>query len=218
MEDMKTKAIENIERKMEDMDEGSIRYRVLDNAKNFKTSWIELAQALYTVWRDKLYKEWGYQEFDNYVTKEIGIHKQTAVKLLRSYSFLEKEEPRYLMKEYNKEAESRAVPTYEAVDVLRQASSNKNLDREDYSRIKKYVLKDGKDAKEVKKELTEMIRKNEEELDPEEAREKKREAVVKRFVGTLKAISREIKMSKLLPARTIEEVERLIEKIEAEIE
>ncbi|MFH1381247.1 MAG: hypothetical protein ABIH57_03655, partial [Candidatus Omnitrophota bacterium] len=84
MTEIKTKAIERIETKMENMDGDSVRYLVLNSAKAFKKSWITLGQALYTVWKDKLYKNWGYNTFEAYTTKETGIRKQTALKLLRS--------------------------------------------------------------------------------------------------------------------------------------
>ncbi|MCX5715554.1 MAG: hypothetical protein NTV07_01580 [Candidatus Omnitrophica bacterium] len=36
MEELKTKAIKGIEKKMEGVEEGSYRYHVLESAKNFK--------------------------------------------------------------------------------------------------------------------------------------------------------------------------------------
>jgi len=216
MRDGKTRSIKNIEQKMEEISPESLRYQVLGNAKKFKTSWIELGQILYTVWKDKLHKGWGYSEFDTYTSKEIGIQKQTALKLLRSYAFLEKAEPRYLKKEYTEEVNAAQVPTYEAVDVLRRASANKEIDKEDYARIKKYVLEKGKDAREAQKDLTEMIKKNE-ELQPEEIHQKKSMVRVKRFLSLLKSIKQEIRASKTLPVKIADETDKLINMIESEI-
>jgi hypothetical protein len=201
---------------MEDLDRSSPRYKALACARDFKTSWIELGQMLYAIWKDKLYKEWGYREFETYASKEVGIRKQTALKLLRSYSFLEREEPRYLSREYNESAEAGAVPTYEAVDVLRKASGSKSVDRSDYEKIKKRVLEEGKDACEVRKDLV-RIRKENAELDPEEERGEKRKQVLKRFVSALKSVRKEIKASRMLPAELIKEADSLIHKLEAEI-
>ncbi len=53
------KSLRNIEEKMSSLEEGSLRYHVLESAKNFKSSWIELGRSLYSVFKDKLYKEWG---------------------------------------------------------------------------------------------------------------------------------------------------------------
>lgn len=204
-----------MEEKLKDLEPSSIRYQALDSAKSFKTSWITLGQILYTVWKDKLFRDWGYSDLDAYTSKEIGIRKQTALKLLRSYSFLEAEEPRYVQSEYNERAETSSIPSYEAVDVLRQARK-KDLDRGDYAKIRKYVLEDGKDARDVKKDLTDMM-KQREELDPEEARREKREKVLKRFVSSLRSISKEIRVSRLLPDKIAKEAEKVIEMIEGEL-
>lgn len=216
MNAIKTRSLENLEQKMEDMDQNSIRYLVLKSAKDFKTSWIELGRSLYSVWKDKLYKEWGYSEFDIYTAKEIGIRKQTAMKLLKSYYFLEKEEPAYLTREFADKQDAAVVPSLESVDCLRLAKSRKILDEEDYSKLKKDVFEKGKDARDIKSGLQVMIRERQ-ELEPEEAQEKKKVAVVKRLLGTLKSIKREIEILKILPAPVIKETENLIKKLEEEI-
>ena len=136
MEEHKPKSLKNIEDKMAALEEGSLRYHVLESAKNFKSSWIELGRSLYSVYKDKLYKEWGYSTFDAYTLKEIGIKKPTAMKLLRSYYFLEKEEPAYLKKDYTETADTAKLPSYEAIDLLRKAKDKKSLGEDDYTKLK----------------------------------------------------------------------------------
>ncbi|PIU40769.1 MAG: hypothetical protein COS99_08895 [Candidatus Omnitrophica bacterium CG07_land_8_20_14_0_80_42_15] len=216
MGDIKTKSIRNIEEKMGNVDSETIRYQVLQHAKSFKTSWIDLGQTLYTVWKDKIYKNWGYSKFDLYTSKEIGIRKQTALKLLRSYYFLEKEEPNYVNKEHVEGSNAASLPTYESVDVLRLASKKKDIDRTDYMAIKKDILEKGKDAREVKRDLTALIRQRE-ELEPEEAWKKKKVTAIKRLISLLKSVKEEIKISKLLPAQTLKEADHLIDKLESEL-
>lgn len=212
----KTKSLENIEQRIKQTDQSSVRYYVLKCAKDFKTSWVELGRALYSVWRDKLYKEWGYNTFEAYIAKEIGIRKQTAMKLLRSYWFLEKEEPQYLKNEYVESAEASKLPNYESVYVLRQAKSKSELDENDYASLKKEVFEKGRDARDIKKDLTALI-KQRRELDPKEAWEEKRLSTVKRFITTLKSLKYEIETSKLLPASLIKEAGELIKKLEVGI-
>ncbi len=216
MNPIKTKTLERIEEKMEYADDNSMRYRMLKCAKDFKTSWIELGQTLYSVWKDKLYKEWGYNQFDSYTTKEIGIRKQTAMKLLKSYYFLEKEEPSYLTKEHNQEANTSSIPTYQSVDVLRLANKKKTLDRVDYAQFKKKILQGGRDASQAKRDLTQLIRERE-ELGPEEVWQKKRITLLKRFLSTLRSIKMELKTTKLLPAQIVKDTEKLINRLETEI-
>src|SRR3989338_6044779 len=196
MQDTKTKALKDIDRKMDNLDPGSLRYQALESAKHFKTSWVELGRALYSVWKDKYYKEWGCVKFDSYAAREIGIRRQTAAKLLRSYYFLEKEEPDYLKEEFRESRDAAAVPSYEAIDVLRQAKNKEGLDKEDYANLKKEIFDSGKDAGEARRDLTSLIRQRREQ-DPGEAQEKRRLATVRRLLSTLKALKNEAELLKL---------------------
>lgn len=216
MDAVKTKSLRTIERKMEGLDRESFRFHVLESAKNFKRSWIELGRALSSVWKDKLFREWGYTSFEGYAAREIGIRKQTAMKLLRSYFFLEKEEPHYLKGDYAASANTAALPAYESIDVLRQAKNKKTLDDEGYAHLKKEVFEKGKPATDVRRSLTAMIRQRQ-EVDPEEAREQKRVTTVKRFLSVLKSLKQEIEISKLVPSPIIKDATSLIKKLEEQL-
>ena len=212
---LSTKSLARITHHMEGLDQDSLRYKVLLNAKNFKTSWLELGQALYSVWKDRLYKDWGYMTFDAYTSKEIGIKKMTAMKLLKSYYFLEKEEPSYLQKNYEPDEVNR-LPSYESVNVLRLAKNKRELDPGDYAHLKKYVFEMGGDAGDVKKDLTQLM-KQKEELEPAQARRKRRVAMIKRLLTALKTLRTDIETSKMLPASILNETSSLIQRIEQEI-
>ncbi|MCX5715553.1 MAG: hypothetical protein NTV07_01575 [Candidatus Omnitrophica bacterium] len=108
------------------------------------------------------------------------------------------------------------MPTYEAVDVLRRAKAKKGIGENEYNTLRKEVFEHGKDSREVRKELTAMIRQRE-ELNPQEARDKKRVSTLRRFLGILKALKQEIELSKLAPASIIKEASSLIKKLEEEI-
>ena len=213
---MKTKSLEKIEQKMEGIEKDSFRYQVLDSVKKFKTSWIDLGQALYVVHKDKLYKQWGFLTFEAYISKEVNIQKQTAIKLLKSYYFLEKEEPAYLNKSFIESGSASSLPNYETVNVLRLAKNRKELDEKEYASLKKDVLEKGREAKDVKKELTALIRQRE-NITPEEARKRKTEMSLKRFLSTLKSLKRDLEMSKIVPASILKDADALIKKLEAEI-
>ena len=216
MDEPKTKSLKKIEEKMQDLEEGSLRYHILESAKNFKSSWIELGRSLYSAWKDKMYKEWGFATFEAYVSREIGIRKQTAMKLLRSYYFLEKEEPQYLKDEFRQAAGPGELPSFETIDILRQAKNKKALDEADYTSLKKEVFEKGRDAQEVRKDVTAFIRQRT-ELDPEEAQEKRKLATVKRILGTLKSLKQEAEALKLLSASVLKELSGLIKKLEDEV-
>ncbi|MDP2927344.1 MAG: hypothetical protein Q8N80_00880 [Candidatus Omnitrophota bacterium] len=216
MEEIKSKSLKNIEAKMENLDINSLRYHILESAKNFKCSWIELGRSLYSVYKDKMYKEWGYVSFDIYVSREIGIRKQTAMKLLKSYYFLEKEEPQYLKNEYAASTQPAHLPSYESVNILRQAKNNKGLDENDYRDLKKEIFEKGRDAQELKKNLGVIIRQRQ-ELDPEAAQEKRRHSALKRLLGQLRLLKQEVAVLKLLPVPLIKDLDNLIKNIDQEI-
>jgi hypothetical protein len=216
MNTFKTKSLQNIDDKMQGIEESSFRHHVLKTAKDFKLSWIALGQALYTVWKDKVYKNWGFASIEGYATKEIGIKKLTVMKLLRSYYFLEKEEPGYLAKEYTESASPAAVPTYEAIDLLRKAKGKKTLDQTDYTNFKKDIFEKGKDIQQVKRDLTTLIRQRK-ELDPHKEKQRTKTLTIRRFLVTLKSMKREIEITHLLPASILKETESLIKKLEAEV-
>jgi len=144
------------------------------------------------------------------------VRKQTAMKLLRSYYFLEKEEPAYLDNDYISRQEAAAVPSYESIDVLRLAKDKKALEGHEYARLKKDIFEKGKDALQAKKDLTALIRQRQ-ELEPEEAYQKRRLSTLRRFLGTLKSLQGEMESAKLLPYPLLKEAAALISKLEQEI-
>ncbi len=188
-----------------------LRAHVSRCRNEFKSSWRNLAQALYTVWKDKFYKEWGYQTFDYYVAKEVFIRKHTAMKLIRSYRFLEEEEPQYLQDNSSADPEQR-VPGFEDVEVLRQA--RRHLDQNGYQNIKEDLFEKGRDAQIVKKDLTALIRQRK-EADPEEERTRQNRVIVRRCLSTLKSLRREIEMLRVLPGTIVKDIDELMVKIES---
>ena len=213
---MNQRSIRDLEERMAKMDGDSFRRHVLETAKGFKTSWVELGRALYSVYKDKMYKEWGYQTFEGYVVKEVGIRKQTSLKLLRSYYFLEKDEPGYLKEQYAGSENVAALPSYESIDVLRRAKGNKEVDKHDYVQLRKNIFEKGKDVSEVRKDLTALMRQRK-EVEPEEAWAQKKEKSVKRLLTTLRSLKREVEDLKIVPAAVITDLAKLIERLDAQL-
>lgn len=194
-----------------------IRDMVIESARNFKTSWVQLGQVLYSVWRDKLYCDWGFESFELYVGKEVGLQKKTAVKLLRNYFFLEKEEPKFIQQDNIQESAPNAVPNHDAVNVLRLAKARKELAPADYKQLKSDALENFKDASLLKKDLTAYIKRAEQES-PEEARRKERVKMLKKYVNSLKNLKRDAELLKIVPEECLETTNKLIQQMEAQLE
>lgn len=200
-----------------DVTASRIREDLQQHAKSFKTSWVALGQGLYAVYKDKLFYGWGYDKFEYYVEKELGIRKPTAVKLLKNYFFLEQEEPAYLTENYSDGRDSHQVPGYDAIDVLRSARRKKELTQEDYYGLREKVFEKGKDAALIRKDLTALM-KERKPVDPEEEKQKRNEVAVRKLLNAIRSFEKDMETLKLLPAKLIEDAKELMKKLEEEIE
>lgn len=215
---LKTRSIRDIEQKMAEIEPGSVRYNVLEAARNFKSSWIALGQILHMVYKDKYFKAWGFVAFEAYCKAELGLQKQTASKLLHSYYFLEKNEPQFLKDLQSPEkAGPKSIPSVDAVNVLRLAANNKELSEDDYQDFKKSVFDDGADVKDIKKQVGLRLRSLREEEDPEKARSQRRVSTLRRLYSTLRTLQKEVNIANLVSEKTAKELERLLGFLESEI-
>jgi len=204
-------------KQFDNLNSKEMRALVLQWAKDFKACWLKLSQALYTVHRDKLYEYWGYDNFENYVEREAGIKKPMALKLVKTYAFVEQQEPQCLHATFFEEREPSSLPEFEAVNVLRLARNNKDLTKDDYRGLRKGVMDDGKGAAVVRKELTALM-KQRKEVDPDEERQKRNTATVKRFLSAIHAFKRDAEALKLVPAKIVNKAMELFKELESELE
>ena len=134
----KSSAELHIEQIMQQLAPDSERYQALDSAKRFKSSWVELGERLAAVRQSSLFREWGYDAFEDYCSREIRIRKATADKLLLAYHYLEKSEPELLARR----KELKPLPDYRSVDLLRQAREEKNFSEEQYADLRKAIVEE----------------------------------------------------------------------------
>ena len=205
-----SKAIQQIEDRIAALEPGTIRHEALEAAKRFKTSWIELGRVLWTVYKEKKFREWGYLTFEAYCSKEIGIRAATAKKLLHSYYFLEKEEPSTL-KRLTAEPPAR-LPQVEAVNMLRLLSQKQDVPSEGYQKVRSYVLEKGGEPLQVRREVRSLLEAA--QPDPEAARAARRQATLRRMIGTLKAVRLELDAGHMVPKKLLSEIESLTHKLE----
>ena len=194
-----------------------LRRQLVQHSKDFKTSWVKLGQALYPVWKDKLFYGWGYDKFEYYTERELGIKQATAIKLLKSYFFLEKEEPKYLTGKFSEDREAKQVPGWDAVNILRMAKQKKEITAEDYSSLREAVFDKGRDAAAVRRDLVAMM-KERKEVDPDEERRMRNLAALRRMQNAIRSFKRDIETLKLVPAAIMEETDKLLKQIEKAID
>jgi hypothetical protein len=94
------------------------RVEVLRRTRQFKSSWLQLAEALSEVKREKHWERWGYDAFETYAKTELKLRGDTVEKLAGSYMFLHKRAPEVLQRDPLGDA---PMPSYQAIDFLRRA-------------------------------------------------------------------------------------------------
>lgn len=199
------------------MSNEELRIKTVEIAKKHKASWIELGQHLFSIYKNKLYKEWGYQAFETYCHKELGIKEATASKLIKSYSFLEKEEPRIVKPDYAEEETPRKIPDYEAVNLLRLARNNKHIPTNEFAVLRNDVLNEGKESKEVRAQVKKILEAHKPKDTPE-VREQKRNSVLKRLIGFLNAARTQLDEEDLVPDYLLKQMDALTQKLEDQLE
>lgn len=148
----KSNSERHIESIMEHLEPGSDRYDVLDKAKRFKSSWVELGEKLLAVSKKGHFREWGYGSFEEYCVQEIRIKRGTAEKLTMAYRFMEKEEPQLL----DRREELKPLPDYRSIDLLRKAKEEKGFSEEEYGDLRKSVVEEDRSHPTILKKYKEV--------------------------------------------------------------
>lgn len=191
----------------------TIREDIQEYAKHFKTAWLNLGRHLFAVYQDKMYHAWGFEKFEDYTEKELGLAKGLCQKLLKAYLFIEQQEPEYLQTDFAREREATRIPHYEGIDVLRLAKAKKELLAEDYQKLRHDVFDRGIPPAEVRKDLTALI-KERRPVDPEEEREKRQQTVIKKFLSALDTFAKDARHHMLVTDDVLDEIARLKKNLE----
>ena len=199
------------------VEQDELREKVLEVARRHKASWIELGQYLYTIQKNKMFKYWGYLEFDGYCTKELGIRPLTALKMVRSYMFLEREEPKVIESHSSGDESLRKIPSFEAVNILRLARKNKLLTSKELADIREDVLEVGKEPKEVRAHVRRLLS-DREVKDSAAVRKTRRNLAIKRLITVLANSKKELENENLLPAFLLKQMAELEKKLVDQIE
>ena len=143
------------------LDPGTKRHEALEIAIDFKRSWLRLASHLAEIQVAKLYREWGYRTFEAYGKHELHLKKETLLKLVRSYDFLNKHEKNTLdqaeRSHVDPEAPPAELPSYQALDILAEARQNPDLKEEDYRALRDQVFRDDPPPSTLRKLVKEKV-------------------------------------------------------------
>lgn len=112
-----TEKIEALLARLEQTGAEPRRLEALRSTQRFKRSWVELAEILVEIRRDKAYERWGYEDFHVYCAQELHLKRATVDKLTISFSTLKRLAPQVLQWD----GVERELPSLQAVDYFGKA-------------------------------------------------------------------------------------------------
>ena len=125
------------------------RVELLRRTRRFKSSWLQLGEALSEVKRSKTWERWGYESMEAYAKAELKLRMDTVEKLTGSYMFLHKSAPEVL----RRDPLASHLPSYQAIDFLRRAEERNEqsvreggdhtVSEETMGEVRKKVLDEG---------------------------------------------------------------------------
>ncbi len=198
-------------------EQDELRQKTVEVARRHKASWIELGQYLHTILKNKMFKYWGYIEFEHYCAKELGIRANTGVKMLRSYQYLEREEPKVIEAHFSEGQNPRKIPNYESVNLLRLARNNKQITPKEIAAIREDVFEEAKEPKEVRAFVRKLLS-DRQTKDIAEVRKSHRNSAIKRLISVLAHTKEELGSENLLPAYLLKQIDDLAKKLADQLE
>jgi polyhydroxyalkanoate synthesis regulator phasin len=139
-----------------------LRVHVVRRAREFKRSWVNMAEALVEVRNRESYLEWGYEDFYSYCSLELQLKQATADKLTGSYVALKRHAPAVLKRDGLNER----IPTCDAVDyfarALKKGPSNdaeheRAVDQNVVDQLREAVFEEGAPVAELRKRFNPIL-------------------------------------------------------------
>ncbi len=112
---MATEALSRKEQALLEQGADPLRIEILQRARRFKRSWLDMAEALLQVKASGAFTDWGYADLYAYCEEELLIKRRTVDKLTVSFSTIKQHAPQVLEKQADM-----PVPNYDAVDYFKK--------------------------------------------------------------------------------------------------
>lgn len=136
------------------------RIAMVDVARRFKRSWLEMAGALSRLSMSESFLEWGYGDLYEYASLELMLKRPTVEKLLVSYGVLRRHAPDVL----ERDGVERSIPSIDSVayfgKALRQGAANDEApepDPEVVEELRRAVFDEGKPVAVLRRTLGPLL-------------------------------------------------------------
>jgi len=207
--------LETRAQRLADSGADALRVEALECARQFKRSWVQMADALRRVKEQSAYEAWGYRDIYAYCAEELLIKKGTVDKLTASYGALE----RYAPKALQADGVDTPLPTMESVNYYAKAVGDDPAAEAQATTVKaadvldelhRAVFEEMRPVQELRKEFNPVLYAK---TDDEQLLERLQRARsgVRRLVGILPDLEG-------VSTRTISEVEQALQVLHKDLE
>lgn len=189
------------------------RLELVQRARRFKRSWVEMAEALSFVRDTHAYKRWGFSDLNAYCNQELQLRASAVEKLLGSYSTLRRHAPEVLQRD----GVARSIPTADAVDYYARAvgprpgaEAQVTDDPELLSELHKAVFEENKPLPAIRRQFNSL-------LNPKSEATVELETVAK-LRSALRRVTSLIDQLETLPASRVDTVKKTLRALEDDLE
>lgn len=157
---MTVSSVKKIDDRLEKLQPGSLRHKVMTALRQFRASWIELGRLLNEVVYGGDYKEWGYDDFEVYCARELGLKKPTVQKLMVSYNYMKKYESTRLhdYEDDGDKASAPEIPDFQTVELLDRVRRMDEVPEERMSELHRRAFEGEGEEPEFRRELRQALR------------------------------------------------------------
>lgn len=180
---------------MENQIEFDFRQEVIKKAKKIQGDWISFSADIYAIWKDKIYVDYGYENFESYMVGDLGMLPSLGKNIMKNYFYLENDHTHLTQP---KAIEKHKLPTVEAVTFLRNQKNKigKKISNEHYEKLQEVGISNAEPVKKVKNMYKDFV----EEFDNRSVEEKyieERKKLLDSYLKTLDKISTLLENSKV---------------------
>ncbi len=213
---MTSSSVDKIDARLGKLEPGSLRHQVMAALRQFRASWVELGRLLNEVVYGGDYKEWGYDDFEVYCARELGLKKPTVQKLMTSYNYMKKYEDKRLhdFEDDREKSEPAGIPDFQTVELLDRVRRRNDAPEEKIEELHRRAFAGESEEPELRKELRQFLRPqpSEEVMRDGESARKKEMAGILRAARELRS---RIATTQAIPGGLKERIERCLIELEA---
>ncbi len=213
---MTSTSVDKIDARLGKLDPGTLRHQVMLALRQFRASWIELGRLLNDVVYGGDYKEWGYDDFEVYCARELGLKKPTVQKLMISYNYMKKYESKRLhdFEDDKEKAAVSGIPDFQTVELLDRVRRREEMPEEKMEELHRKAFESDAEDPEIRREIRQYLRpqSTESEMEMGAANRKSELAGILRIARELR---RKLATTHAVPGGLRERIERCLVELEA---